>query len=105
MLNEQMSHRRQMRRRLVMVSSTDAANAPVASQADAADRRDEVWRWLATLKPQQRAVLVLRCYKDLPDVEIADLLGGSEATVRSHAFRGLAALRSQLRSPHPGGDS
>ena len=63
---------------------------------DHAAIRDEVWRWLATLSPRQRAVLVLRFYEDLPDAAIAELLGCSVGTVRSNVSRGLAALRDQL---------
>lgn len=64
---------------------------------DAVEHRDEAWRWLSTLSARQRAVLVLRYYEDLPDHEIADLLGIPETTVRSHAHRGLGALRARLR--------
>ncbi|MFD0747253.1 sigma factor-like helix-turn-helix DNA-binding protein [Phytohabitans flavus] len=44
----------------------------------------------------QRAVLVLRYYLDLPDPEIADLVGCAPATVRVHAFRALGTLRARL---------
>jgi RNA polymerase sigma-70 factor (sigma-E family) len=59
--------------------------------------RDALQRLLAQLPRQQRAVLVLRYYEDLPDQRIAELLGCSAATVRVHASRGLAHLR---RHPH-----
>jgi RNA polymerase sigma-70 factor (sigma-E family) len=94
MLNEHLSLGRRAARR---VRAVPVAEVPEHPTADAGpDDRDQVWRWLATLRPQQRAVLVLRFYEDLPDAEIAPLLGCSEATVRSHAFRGLAALRARL---------
>ena len=38
-------------------------------------------------------MLVLRYYEGLPDQEIALVLGIAQATVRSSAARGLAALR------------
>jgi RNA polymerase sigma factor (sigma-70 family) len=41
-------------------------------------------------------VLALRYYEDLTDAEIADLLGCSTGTVRSHASRALAVLRERL---------
>jgi DNA-directed RNA polymerase specialized sigma24 family protein len=41
-------------------------------------------------------VLVLRFYEDLPDDEIAAVLGCSASTVRSNAARGLAGLRASL---------
>lgn len=48
---------------------------------------------LARLTPRQRAVLVLRYVEDLPDREVAGLLGISVGTVRSTAHRSLARLR------------
>jgi RNA polymerase sigma-70 factor (sigma-E family) len=71
-----------------------------ASGADPADRvadRDEVRRALATLTPQQRAVLVLRHYEGYDDAAIAAVLGCSEGTVRAHASRGGRRLRDVLQ--------
>jgi RNA polymerase sigma-70 factor (sigma-E family) len=59
-------------------------------------QRDTAWRLLAELPRQQRAVLVLRFYEDLPDDEIAAVLGCTASTVRSNAARGLASLRAGL---------
>jgi RNA polymerase sigma-70 factor (sigma-E family) len=53
---------------------------------------DAMWRLLATLPRRQRTVLALRYYEDLPDADIAQLLGCSPGTVRSNASRGLATL-------------
>ena len=43
------------------------------------------------------AASALRYYEDMSDVEIAALLGCSEATVRSHCSRALATLRTSNR--------
>jgi len=51
---------------------------------------------LALLPRQQRAVLVLRYCEDLPEAEVASLLGCSAGTVKTHAHRGLRALRESL---------
>jgi RNA polymerase sigma-70 factor (sigma-E family) len=48
---------------------------------------------LARLPRQQRAVLVLRYCEDLPEAEVARILGCSAGTVKTHAHRGLRALR------------
>lgn len=56
--------------------------------------RDLLWRALATLPPRQRAVLVLRYYEDLSEVQIAEVLGVSTGTVKSSASKALARLRS-----------
>jgi DNA-directed RNA polymerase specialized sigma24 family protein len=41
-------------------------------------------------------VLVLRYYVDLSEAEIADTLGVSRGAVKSHAARGISALRTAL---------
>jgi RNA polymerase sigma-70 factor (sigma-E family) len=58
--------------------------------------RDQMWQLLIGLPRAQRAVLVLRFYCDLPDDEIAVLLGCGESTVRSQASRALARMRTLL---------
>jgi RNA polymerase sigma-70 factor (sigma-E family) len=103
MVNERFSEGRRRSRRVRIVTPTLATPEPaVPAGSDAVDRRDETWRWLATLTPQQRAVLVLRFYEDLPDADIAGLLDCPEATVRSHARRGLTALRERLTADERG---
>ena len=61
---------------------------------DAVGERDRVWRLIGALPPRARAVLVLRYYEDLPDAEIATVLGCAEATVRSLAARAFHTLRA-----------
>jgi RNA polymerase sigma-70 factor (ECF subfamily) len=51
---------------------------------------------LDRLPPQQRAVVMMRIWEDLPYSEIARVLDRSEGTVRSHMHHGLAALREWL---------
>lgn len=51
---------------------------------------------LAGLPRQQRAVLVLRYCEDLPEADVAGLLGCSVGTVKTHTHRGLRALRDVL---------
>lgn len=52
---------------------------------------------LRRLPGRQREVLVLRYYADASETEIAETLGISRGSVKSHAHRGLAALRDALR--------
>jgi RNA polymerase sigma-70 factor (sigma-E family) len=51
---------------------------------------------LGRLPQRQREVLTMRYYLDLSEAEIADALGISTGSVKSHAHRGLAALRDRM---------
>jgi RNA polymerase sigma factor (sigma-70 family) len=57
------------------------------------DDRDQLWRAMQRLPRRQRAVLVLRYFEDLSEIEVADALGCSVGTVKSQASRALAKLR------------
>jgi RNA polymerase sigma-70 factor (ECF subfamily) len=56
-----------------------------------------VTRAVTALPPQQRAVVVLRIWQNLPYARIAEVVGCTEGTVRSHMHHGLAALREALQ--------
>jgi RNA polymerase sigma-70 factor, ECF subfamily len=58
--------------------------------------RDELGRGFRHLNPEQRAVLVLHFYLDLPDPEAADALGIPVGTMKSRLNRATAALRAGL---------
>jgi RNA polymerase sigma-70 factor (sigma-E family) len=57
---------------------------------------DDVLAALRRLPERQRETLVLRYYGDLSEAEIALTLGISRGAVKSHASRGMAALRATL---------
>jgi RNA polymerase sigma factor (sigma-70 family) len=56
---------------------------------------DETLAALSRLRPERRALLVLRFYEDLDDERIAARLGCSAATVRGRVRRALADLRKE----------
>lgn len=60
------------------------------------DDRDAVWRALLVLPPRQRAVVVLRYYEDLSELEIAALMGTTAGTVKSQSARALRRLAEIL---------
>jgi len=62
-------------------------------------QRVDLQRALLALSPKQREVVVLRYIVDLPEAEVAETLGCSVGTVKTHASRGLAALRKSLEVP------
>jgi RNA polymerase sigma-70 factor (sigma-E family) len=55
--------------------------------------RIALWAALGRLTKRQRAVVVLRYFEDLPEADVARLLGCSVGTVRSTTHRSLARLR------------
>jgi len=57
---------------------------------------DTVRRALAALPERQRAALVLRYFEDLPEADVADLLGCSVGSVKTHTSRGIRRLRELL---------
>jgi RNA polymerase sigma-70 factor (sigma-E family) len=83
--------RRRWRGEVPTESLPDAA--AVDQYADV-DRRHAIRDALAGLPPRQRLVLVLRYHEDLPEQQVADLLGVTIGTVKSQAAKALAKLRS-----------
>jgi len=71
----------------------EVADLVSADHAVEVAERDFLMRALAQLPPRQRMVLVLRYFNDLPEAEIADVLGCSTGTVKSQVSRGLSRLR------------
>lgn len=72
----------------------DAASAEHGAMGSL--EHQEVIVALRRLPERQREVLVLRYYADLSEADIADAIGISRGAVKSHASRGMAALRTTL---------
>ncbi|MBO3749611.1 SigE family RNA polymerase sigma factor [Streptosporangiaceae bacterium NEAU-GS5] len=51
---------------------------------------------LRRLPLRQRTALVLRFYEDLPETQVADLMGCSVGAVKTHTHRGLKAMRALI---------
>ncbi|GAA2689774.1 MULTISPECIES: SigE family RNA polymerase sigma factor [Actinosynnema] len=90
--NEFLSWRRRLRR---FAPLADDITTP--DPTTAYDNRDAVLRAVAVLPRKQRAALVLRYLEGLDDPAIADVLGCSPGTVRTHVSRALATLRVDAR--------
>lgn len=71
----------------------------------AAAERRAVTATLLALPQRQREVLVLRYHLDLSEQEIARTLQITPGAVKSHAHRGLAALRRALTAQGASGDA
>ena len=85
------------------VRARHEATAPVVRHLPGADeealadeRRTAVLDALRRLPDRQREVLALRYYLDLSEAEIAETLGISRGAVKSHASRGVTALRTLM---------
>ena len=95
------AHRSQQRRgarELRVVGGTEAdlaAEGPIDAT---------LLRALAKLPYEQRATIVLRYWADWDEAAIADALGCRPATVRSHAKRGLDALRGSIATNSNAGE-
>ncbi|WP_141581678.1 SigE family RNA polymerase sigma factor [Actinomadura sp. WMMA1423] len=79
------------RRREAQVAVPPEESAPDGTSA--VDLKLAVRGALACLTPRQRLVLALRFLEDLPEAEVARILGCSVGTVRSTTHRSLARLR------------
>ena len=90
-----------LRHRAVVAKYPQAPPPDVPSAehfAVAATERDQIMRAIHALPRRQRETLLLRYYSDLSEAQIADTLGISQGAVKSHASRGLAALRTLLET-------
>src|SRR4051812_4296506 len=83
-------------RRVLLRPDPDQAEPVTYDYAQHSADRDQMWEMLARLPRRQRAALVLRFYEDLPDADIAEILGCAIGTVRSLISRALATLRAHL---------
>ncbi|MFB7459657.1 SigE family RNA polymerase sigma factor [Streptomyces sp. NPDC056188] len=69
---------------------------PAPGAADPAEQqalRDAMWRAIMKLPTRQRAMVVLRYYEDLSEIQTAEVLGVSVGTVKSAVSRALGKLR------------
>jgi RNA polymerase sigma-70 factor (sigma-E family) len=99
-LNGCRSTLRQVQGRRAAGHKLAAAQQPPAASAEAAvlsrEEREEVMRAVRRLPERQREALVLRFYLDLPEREIARIMGLRPGSVRSATHRALRALGQSL---------
>ncbi|MGW0418622.1 SigE family RNA polymerase sigma factor [Streptomyces sp. NPDC003015] len=88
----------QWRKRKVDEFATDEIPEPdpAPGDDDPAEQQalhDAMWRAIMKLPARQRAMVVLRYYEDLSEVQTAEVLGVSVGTVKSAVSRALGKLR------------
>ena len=88
---------RRARRHRLDVHIDDLATEPATTDAASAIvDRDELERGFNRLDPEERAVIVLHHFLDLPLTEVATTLGIPLGTVKSRLYRGLREMRAVL---------
>lgn len=80
------------------VPTVDIEGGQHSGHEDSVTQASVVWAALAALPTRQRAVMVLRYYEDLSEVEIAETLNISVGSVKSHASAARATLAQRLGS-------
>lgn len=97
MYREQISWWRRRARR-PETSMAHVPEPPAATPGLSVEARLALQDALRALSPGKRAVLVLRYLEDLPEVQVAEILGCSVGTVRSQTHKAIKQLRPVLAS-------
>lgn len=100
--------RRHWKRRQVADRAAAMLRQPESVVLPDVETRSDLLAALSRLPYGKRACLVLRYYEDLPEAQVARLLGVSVGTVKSQCARGLRQLEGLLateskQSRYPGG--
>jgi RNA polymerase sigma-70 factor (sigma-E family) len=88
--------RRLGRRQELSASPELLASLSIEPATGQVENRLVVAAALQALPPRQRAIVVLRYLQDLPETDVAAVLGISTGAVKSGASRALARLRAKL---------
>lgn len=96
MYRQQVNRWRLRRHRAETTVSVLPEPGGTADTAEGSELRIALWAALGRLTKRQRTVVVLRYFEDLPETEVAALLGCAVGTVRSTAHRSLAKLRKLI---------
>lgn len=105
--------------RRVMVNKSSSRSRKLRSEAKAmlrigtraavavepTERSLEVWEAVRRLPERQSQAIALHYWDDLPRADIAEILGCSDETVKTHLKRGRAALAENLEAFNPSEDS
>lgn len=97
MYREQVSQWRRRARR-PETAMAQVPEPPEPDQAGTVEARLDLKGALLALPPGKRAVLVLRYLEDLPEAQVASILGCSVGTVRSQTHKAIAQLKAALPS-------
>ena len=103
-LHEAVVHRSRLALRRRTAPGAGAAGCPPGG-AGGSQRPGGAWQHpavltaLHALPARQREVLVLRCYAELPEAQVAAIIGISEGAVQGYTARAMSSLRAALEIP------
>jgi len=89
------------RRRVDPLEHATEASEPSDGGSTRIDAAIDAERLLASLPAAQREVVVLRYYHDLPEGEVAEILGCPPGTVKSRLHHAIARLVAVVRGGAP----
>ena len=88
---------RRVKKHRLDLDITDLSDPPSVSDTTSVSAdRDQLERGFRRLGPEERAVLVLHHYLDLPLPQVASTLGIPLGTAKSRLYRGLREMRAAL---------
>lgn len=68
----------------------------LAEKLDAKESFNKISAYLETLSPKQREIIILRVWEELPYKEIAEVVGGSEGSVKMMFLRSIKEIREKF---------
>ena len=103
MVNNAMSRGRRLRREVLAIARLRNRVQTAGPEIDQRDR--ELWQLVSKLPKQQAAAIALHYVEDLSVEAIAEVLGCSAGTVKTHLSRGRHALALRLTASMKEGNS
>ena len=86
------------RRRTMGLTSLAVIRSVLEQPIAQVDDHDQLERGFRRLSPEQRTVVVLHFYLDLPLIEVAGIMGIPDGTVRSRLHYAISTLRAALEA-------
>lgn len=103
LLNAQCRRGRLWQRFLLSSPPPPEAQQPTPGRNDSHDERlAALGRAIRKLRLREQTLITLRFFEDLDAVHIAEILGGSPATIRSQLSRALIKLRGRMQATQDG---
>jgi len=83
------------------VLRSEPPDRPASQQAEENLESEMLWKAVRRLKLEDQQIIYLRYFLDCSEMEITDILGVAQGTVKSRQHRALARLRLVLKTEYP----